>query len=66
VFGLFIAFRLDAKTAAICSLWLGLFPIIYYVVQFDSRYRLPIMPLTFLLGALPISTVIRACVAKMK
>jgi len=61
VIGLFIAFRRDGKTAAIFALWLCLFPLVYYVVQFDSRYRLPVMALTFLLGALPIS----ALIAKM-
>ena len=39
----------------LCTIWLAFFPLIYYVVQYEDRYRYPIMWITFLLGALPVS-----------
>jgi len=59
VAGLAILFRSDFKSAVLCVSCLAIFPLIYYFVQFQDRYRDPIMWLTFLLGALPISTFVR-------
>ena len=53
--GLVILCRLDVKSAAVCISCLALFPLIYYIVQFIDRYRDPIMWMTFLLGAVPIT-----------
>jgi hypothetical protein len=56
--GLWVTARRDIKSAAVCAIWLGVFPIIYYVVQYEDRYRYPIMWVTFLLGAVPLSVVV--------
>jgi hypothetical protein len=32
-------------------LWLVIFPLVYYLVQFETRYRYPILWLTWLLAA---------------
>ncbi len=53
--GLAILYRRDFKSAAVCASCLAIFPVIYYFVQFQDRYRYPVLWLTFLLGALPIS-----------
>jgi len=58
IIGLWVTARRDIETARVCMIWLCLYPIIYYVVQFDERYRYPIMWVTFLLGAVPLSVVI--------
>ena len=57
--GLVILFRRDFKSAVVCASCLAVFPVIYYFVQYQDRYRYPVMWLTFLLGALPISTFAR-------
>jgi hypothetical protein len=54
--GLVILYQRDVTSAAIVLSCLTVFPLIYYVVQFQDRYRYPIMWMTFLLGALPITT----------
>jgi hypothetical protein len=57
--GLLILYRRDARSAAICMSCLTLYPLVYYIVQFEGRYRYPVMWVTFLLGALPITTYMR-------
>jgi hypothetical protein len=57
--GLIILFRSDFKSALVCSSCLAFFPLIYYFIEFQDRYRYPVMWLTFLLGAFPISTFVR-------
>jgi len=57
--GLVILFRRDFKSAVVCVSCLAVFPVIYYFVQYQDRYRYPLMWLTFLLGALPISIFVR-------
>ena len=52
-----MAYR-NPENATILAIWLCLYPIIYYLVQFEDRYRYPIMWVTFLLGAVPISFVL--------
>jgi hypothetical protein len=54
--GLLLLYKKDARSAAICMSCLTLYPLVYYIVQFEDRYRYPIMWVTFLLGALPITT----------
>jgi hypothetical protein len=53
--GLWILARRDIRSAVLLAMWLVLFPLIYYVIQYEDRYRYPIMWTTFLSGALPIS-----------
>jgi len=49
--GLILMFHRDRQSAgALCS-FLVFFPLIYYVVQFEYRYRYPILWITYLLGA---------------
>ena len=56
VAGLALLYRRDVTSAAVVASVLIIFPLIYYTTQFDSRYRDPIMWVTFLLGAMPITT----------
>ena len=58
IVGLWVTARRDVKSATVCSIWLWVYPTIYYFVQFEDRYRYPIMWVTFLLGAVPLSIVI--------
>jgi hypothetical protein len=55
VAGLFILYRRDILSWLVCLICLGLFPLIYYTVQYEYRYRYPILWVTFLLGSLPIT-----------
>ncbi|MGB6546044.1 MAG: hypothetical protein WBE97_10520 [Candidatus Acidiferrales bacterium] len=55
--GLIILYRRDLKSAAILFSCLSVFPLVYYFIQFVDRYRYPIMWVTFLLGAMPITAV---------
>jgi hypothetical protein len=59
IVGLWICFRLDTVTAMLCSVWLCVFPLIYYVTQYEDRYRHPILWVSFLLGALPLSIAVK-------
>jgi hypothetical protein len=56
--GFFMLYRRDARSAAVCLCCIGLFPLVYYVIQYEYRYRYPVLWVTFLLGALPISSCI--------
>jgi hypothetical protein len=51
--GWLILYRRDFKSAVLCASCLTVFPICYYFVQFQDRYRYPVMWLSFLLGAFP-------------
>jgi hypothetical protein len=57
--GLVILYRRDIKSAAVLTSCLSIFPIVYYVVDFEYRYRDPIMWVTFLLGAVPLTACAR-------
>ncbi len=46
--GLWLMWKNNREATAIVLLWLLLFPPIYYVIQFDIRYRDPILWATFL------------------
>jgi len=52
--GLWLGMRRDAASTAILAGWLLVYPLPYYLVQFEDRYRYPILWITFLLGALAI------------
>ena len=49
----------SVESAMLCALCLGLFLLIYYAVQYEDRYRYPILWVTFLLGSLPITHFLR-------
>ena len=57
--GLVILYRRDVKSATLLISCLTVFPLVYYIVQFEYRYRYPIMWVTFLLGAVPITACVR-------
>jgi len=57
--GLYILIREDRMSGVMCAPWLALFPITYYFVQYDERYRIPMLWVTFLLGSLPMSKAIQ-------
>jgi hypothetical protein len=46
--GLWMLSRRDSTAAQICVAWLVLYPIIYYFIQYTSRYHYPIYWATFL------------------
>lgn len=46
--GLWLMWKTNHEATAIVLLWLVLFPPIYYLIQFDIRYRDPILWATFL------------------
>jgi len=48
--GLWVLWRSDRYAAGIILIWLVLFPPIYYFIQYDVRYRYPILWATFLPG----------------
>ena len=54
--GLLLLLSRNRLGGTICLLWLGLFPIVHYVVQFNDRYRAPILWLTFLLAGFTIAS----------
>jgi hypothetical protein len=49
--GLLLWFRRIPQTFGVVALWLVSFPLIYYVLQFESRYRYPILWITWILAA---------------
>jgi hypothetical protein len=55
VVGLCLLAARDTQGAMILGLWLGIYPLIYYFVQYEDRYRYPIMWITFLLAAYPVA-----------
>jgi hypothetical protein len=57
--GLVILYREDLRSAAILISCLTVFPLAYYIVPFEYRYRYPIMWVTFLLGAVPLTDCVR-------
>ena len=48
--GLWLMWKKNPSAAGILVLWLLFFPPIYYIVQFDPRYRFPILWVTLLLA----------------
>jgi len=49
--GLVLLWRTNRYAAAALGLWLVCFPPIYFVIQFDPRYRHPVLWATFVAGA---------------
>lgn len=49
--GLYLGLRRGLAGAPLLALWMALFPLIYYAVQFEFRYRYPILWTTWLLAA---------------
>lgn len=43
--------RRNRFSAALFGIWRLLDPAVYYVIQYEDRYRMPILWMTFLLGA---------------
>ncbi len=56
--GLWASWRRLASTHVL-ALWLVVYPLIYYLVEFEERYRYPILWITFLLAAAAIPAVLR-------
>jgi hypothetical protein len=56
--GWFFLLGRDPKSAALCAICFMCFPLVHYVIQYEYRYRYPILWVTFLLGALPASTLV--------
>jgi hypothetical protein len=48
--GLWLMWKKSLSAAGILALWLLFFPLIYYIIQFDPRYRFPILWVTLLLA----------------
>ena len=57
--GLVILCRRDIKSGVLLISCLTVFPLVYYIVQFEYRYRYSIMWMTFLLGAMPLTACAR-------
>jgi len=57
--GLALMWKKSRSAAGILALWLLLFPLIYYVIQFDLRYRFPILWVTLLLAGFLISEFVK-------
>ncbi|HVO82435.1 MAG TPA: hypothetical protein VMT28_17025 [Terriglobales bacterium] len=57
--GLFLMWRSARPGAYVVLLWLGLFPPIYYFIQYMDRYRYPIFWATFLAGSYFIVELVR-------
>jgi hypothetical protein len=64
--GLVTLYRRDITSAAVCMSCMALYPLVYYLVAFVDRYRYPILWLTFLLGALPITKYFGSSLAKAR
>jgi hypothetical protein len=59
VLGIAILWKRDDKSALLLISCLTVFPLVYYIIQFEYRYRYPIMWATFLLGAMPLTAFAR-------
>jgi hypothetical protein len=57
--GFVMLYKKDKESTVLCALALILFSLSYYVVNFEYRYRYPAMWLTFLLGSMPLTAVLR-------
>lgn len=56
LWGLVELARRNRLSAALFGIWLVLFPPVYYVIQFEDRYRMPVLWMTFLLGAFAVTS----------
>lgn len=64
--GLYLLYRKDRLSASVCLITCALFPLIYYVVQYEYRYRYPILWVTFLLGSLPITVLAQRAYSSLR
>lgn len=53
------------SVAAVLGAWLLLFPVIYYVIQYDVRYRIPVLWVTFMLGGHFLAVLARATLMRL-
>ncbi|MEI9814468.1 MAG: hypothetical protein WDO18_18300 [Acidobacteriota bacterium] len=60
--GLWRMWRDHMKSAHLLTLWMAMYPLIYYVVQFETRYRFPTLWMTFLLAAYGLGAAGRATI----
>jgi hypothetical protein len=51
LWGLYLCRKHRHPSFRLLSLWLGAFPMVYYLVQFEPRYRYPILWITWILAA---------------
>lgn len=51
VLGLYLSWKRRVLCLELLSVFLALFPVIYYLVEFDARYRYPILWITWILAA---------------
>ena len=51
VVGLYAALRRRIASAPLLAAWMAVFPLVYYVVEFETRYRSPMLWVTWLLAA---------------
>jgi hypothetical protein len=58
VAGVFILYRRDRVSCGLCIVCLILFPLPYYITQFVYYHSYPVLWMIFLLGALPITTLL--------
>jgi hypothetical protein len=63
-FGLLELAMRDRFSAWCFGVWLVLYPPVYYIVQYESRYRTPILWMSFLLGAFELSFLVRNAVKR--
>jgi len=59
VLGIASLWKRDRKSALLLISCLTVFPLVYYIIQFEYRYRYPILWITFLVGALPLTAFAR-------
>jgi hypothetical protein len=57
--GLWLLYRQDPIAAGVCLAWLTFFPPVYYFIQFDVRYRYPILWATFFPGCFFVVEIVR-------
>jgi hypothetical protein len=64
--GLFFLYQRDRLSASICLACLVLYPLIYYVIQYEYRYRYPILWVTFLLGSFPLTVFVQRIYSRLR
>ncbi|MBV8552003.1 MAG: hypothetical protein JOY54_11940 [Acidobacteriaceae bacterium] len=64
--GLFLLARSNRSLMVLFGIWLVLFPVPYYVIQYHFRYRMPILWITFLVGSLPLARIAETLWARLR
>lgn len=57
--GLFALYHRSPRKSLLLASWLALYPLVYYFVQSDDRYRFPILWVTYLLGSYGLLVLLR-------